>query len=40
MITQGHLVIDPDLGTCHIFTCVEIETMPEARKRVFLRMAM
>lgn len=34
-----HLVIDRDLGTCHLFTCVEIATMPEARKRVLRAMA-
>lgn len=36
---SDHLVVDEDLGTCHIFTCVEIETMPEARRRVLTRMA-
>ena len=34
-----HLVIDRDLGTCHIFTCVEIATMPEGRKRLLRAMA-
>jgi len=34
-----HLVIDRDLGTCHLFTCVEIATMPESRKRVLRAMA-
>jgi len=28
------LVIDRDLGTCHVCTCVEIATMPEARKKI------
>lgn len=36
----GHdLVIDRDLGTCHVFTCVEIATMPEARKRLLRALA-
>jgi putative hemolysin len=34
-----HLVIDRDLGTCHIFTCLEITALPEARKRALLRLA-
>lgn len=34
-----HLVIDRDLGTCHIFTCLDIAAMPEARKRALLRLA-
>lgn len=36
---SDHLVIDRDLGTCHIFTCVEIATMPEGRKRVLRALA-
>lgn len=35
----GDLVIDRDLGTCHVFTCVEIATMPEARKRLLRALA-
>lgn len=34
-----HLVIDRDLGTCMVFTCVEIASMPESRKRVFRALA-
>ena len=26
------LVIDRDLGTCHLFTCLELDTMPPARR--------
>lgn len=33
------LVIDRDLGTCHVFTCVEIATMPEARKKLLRALA-
>lgn len=33
------LVIDRDLGTCHVFTCVEIATMPEPRKRLLRALA-
>jgi L-ornithine Nalpha-acyltransferase len=29
-----HLVVDRDLGTCHVFTCVDIAAMPEGRKRI------
>jgi L-ornithine Nalpha-acyltransferase len=36
---SDHLVIDRDLGTCHVFTCVDIANMPDARKRGFVRMA-
>lgn len=36
---SDHLVIDRDLGTCHVFTCVEIATMPEGRKRLFRALA-
>lgn len=36
---SDHLVIDPDLGTCHVFTCVEIAAMPEGRKRVLRALA-
>ena len=36
---SDHLVIDRDLGTSHVFTCVEVATMPEARKRVLARLA-
>jgi putative hemolysin len=36
---SDHLVIDADLGTCHVFTCVEIAGMPEARKRVLRGLA-
>jgi len=33
------LVIDRDLGTCHVFTCVEIATMPETRKKLLRALA-
>ena len=33
------VVIDRDLGTCHVFTCVEIDRMPEARRRALQRLA-
>lgn len=36
---SDHLVVDPDLGTCHVFTCVEIAGMPEARKRLLRALA-
>lgn len=36
---SDHLVIDRDLGTCHVFTCVEIAAMPEARKRILRQLA-
>lgn len=36
---SDHLVIDRDLGTCHVFTCVEIDRMPEARRRILEKMA-
>jgi len=36
---SDHLVIDRDLGTCHVFTCVDVATMPDARKRVLARLA-
>lgn len=36
---SDHLVIDRDLGTCHVFTCVEVAGMPEARKRVLRGLA-
>lgn len=36
---SDHAVIDRDLGTCHVFTCVDIDTMPDTRKRGFVRMA-
>jgi L-ornithine Nalpha-acyltransferase len=36
---SDHLVIDADLGTCHVFTCVEIATMPEGRKRILRGLA-
>ncbi|MCC5968363.1 MAG: GNAT family N-acetyltransferase [Pararhodobacter sp.] len=35
----GQLVIDRDLGTCHVFTCVEIATMPEPRKKLLRALA-
>lgn len=35
---SDHAVIDRDLGTCHVFTCVEIATMPEARRRLLAQM--
>lgn len=35
----GDLVIDHDLGTCHVFTCVEIANMPEPRKKLLRRLA-
>jgi L-ornithine Nalpha-acyltransferase len=36
---SDHVVIDPDLGTCHVFTCVEVAGMPEGRKRVLRGLA-
>ena len=36
---SDHAVIDRDLGTCHVFTCVEIDRLPEARKRALAQMA-
>lgn len=33
------LVIDRDLGTCHVFTCVEITAMPEPRKKLLRTLA-
>lgn len=36
---SDHVVIDRDLGTSHIFTCVDVAAMPAARKRVLTRMA-
>lgn len=36
---SDHLVIDRDLDTCHVFTCVEIAGMPEGRKRVLRGLA-
>jgi len=36
---SDHLVVDPDLATSHIFTCVDIATMPEARKRLLTQLA-
>lgn len=36
---SDHLVIDRDLGTCHVFTCVEIDRMPEARRRILTQLA-
>lgn len=36
---SDHLVIDRDLATAHVFTCVEVATMPDARKRVLARLA-
>lgn len=29
-----HLVIDRDLGTCHVFTALDIDAIPESRKRL------
>lgn len=36
---SDHLVIDRDLGTCHVFTCVEINRMPAGRRRILTQMA-
>lgn len=36
---SDHLVIDRDLGTCHVLTCVDIASLPAARKRVLTQMA-
>lgn len=36
---SDHLVIDRDLGTCHVFTCVDIDHMPKARRRLLARLA-
>jgi L-ornithine Nalpha-acyltransferase len=34
-----HLVVDRDLGTCHVFTCLDIAAMPEGRKRILRALA-
>lgn len=34
-----HLVIDRDLDTCHIFTCLDIAAMPAARRHTLARLA-
>ncbi|WP_370206613.1 GNAT family N-acyltransferase [Pararhodobacter marinus] len=36
---SDHAVIDRDLGTCHVFTCVDIAAMPPARLRILRQMA-
>jgi L-ornithine Nalpha-acyltransferase len=36
---SDHLVIDADLNTCHVFTCLEIAAMPAGRKRILRRLA-
>lgn len=36
---SDHAVIDRDLGTCHVFTCVEIDRMPPSRKRALSHLA-
>jgi len=36
---SDHIVIDKDLGTSHIFTCVDVEAMPAGRKRILGKMA-
>ncbi|GAB4268210.1 MAG: GNAT family N-acetyltransferase [Pararhodobacter sp.] len=36
---SDHLVVDRDLGTCHVFTCVDIAAMPSARRRSLSRLA-
>ena len=36
---SDHAVIDRDLGTCHVFTCVEIDRMPPARRRAMAQLA-
>ncbi|MFN4102403.1 MAG: GNAT family N-acyltransferase, partial [Pararhodobacter sp.] len=36
---SDHAVIDRDLGTCHVFTCVDIDRLPPARRRVLEQMA-
>lgn len=36
---SDHVVIDRDLGTCHLFTCVEVSAMPDHRRRALLRLA-
>ncbi|MCA2010765.1 GNAT family N-acetyltransferase [Cereibacter sphaeroides] len=36
---SDHAVVDRDLNTCHVFTCVEIDKMPPARRRVMAQMA-
>ncbi|HPD91845.1 MAG: GNAT family N-acetyltransferase [Rhodobacter sp.] len=30
---SDHAVVDRDLGTCHVFTCVEVDRLPPARRR-------
>jgi len=34
-----HMVVDRDLGTCHVFTCIDIAAMPAGRKRILRAMA-
>jgi len=36
---SDHAVIDRDLHTCHVFTCVDIGRLPPARRRVLEQMA-
>lgn len=36
---SDHLVIDRDLGTFHVFTCVEIDRMPQGRRRILTQLA-
>ena len=36
---SDHAVVDRDLGTCHVFTCVELDRMPPRRRRVMTQMA-
>lgn len=36
---SDHLVVDRDLNTCHVFTCLDIAAMPEGRKRILRGLA-
>ena len=36
---SDHAVVDRDLGTSHVFTCVEIDAMPPARTRTLSALA-
>ena len=35
----GHVVRDPDLQTLHVFTCLEVDRVPERRTQVLRRLA-
>lgn len=37
---SDHVVIDRNLGTCHVFTCVDVAAMPQARRKTLSRVAL